>query len=205
MTARQRLVDRIRDVKNKEGQRVYRPAREAQILRKLLAAADPSLDKTLVHQLWREIFSSAVSRQEPLTIAVVEDNGVSLAELTRQNFGHAAKCDMYTLGGALQQLLQSTVTLAVVPATHAAILEILATIAADPEIRINGILPFLSNGAGPQAYVLGRLAPEETSDDVTLLRVQNNIEWLDGFHPTHPHCIGIAPRPFPLSGSTNVS
>jgi chorismate mutase len=202
LTARQRLVDRIRDVKNREGQLVYRPAREAQILRRLLGAADSSLDKTLVHQLWREIFSSAVARQHPLTIAAVQSENVSMAEITRQNFGHAALVQTCTLHDALQKLLHSAVTLAVVPA--AAVSDILATIHADKQIQINGILPFLSNGAGPEAYVLGRLLSEETGDDITLLNVNGNIEWLDGYHHNHPLCIGIAPRPFIQIASANV-
>jgi chorismate mutase len=194
LTARQRLVERIRDVKNQEGQLVYRPAREAQILRRLLSAADPSLDKVLIHQLWREIFSSAVARQKVLTIAVAGEKTISLAELTRQNFGHAAQIQTYSLKDALHQLLEANVTLAIIPATAA--IEILRTIQADQDIHINGILPFLSDDAAPTAYVLGRLAPEESGDDITFIAVDQKIEWLDGFHPHHPASIGVAPRPW---------
>ena len=198
LTGRQRLVDRIRAVKTAEGHLVYRPGREAKILRRLFAAADPALDKNLINQMWREIFSSAILLQSPLTVAVVEGGDFSLREIARQSFGHGVTLAGGTLAVVMQKLITHDVPLAVVPLTPDAVAQMLAAIAADDSIHITGFLPFLSNGEPPQAYTIGRVCPEESGDDITLFREGDDIKMVDGFQLDVPGWLGIVPRPWKM-------
>jgi len=196
LTARQRLVDRIRAIKTAEGHLVYRPGREAKILRRLFAAADPALDRNLINQMWREIFSSAVLLQEPLKIAVVEENNFSLRELARQAFGHGAILQSGNLSEAMAKLKSGQVSLAVVPMSPDALRQILSVIETDETIHITNILPFLSGDMAPQAYAIGRVCPEESGDDITLFREDDEIKMMDGFHLDVPGWLGVVPRPW---------
>lgn len=198
LTGRQLLVDRIRAVKTAEGHLVYRPGREAKILRRLFAAADARIDRRLINQMWREIFSSAIMLQEPLTVAVAEIPDSLLREIARQSFGHAVTLLGDTFDHIMQKLILREVHVAVVPATPEAICEILAAITADDSIHIIGLLPFLSNGEPPRAYAIGRVCPEESGDDITLVRDGNEIKWMDGFHLDAPGWLGIVPRPWKI-------
>jgi len=199
LTARQRLVDRIRAVKTAEGHLVYRPGREAKILRRLFAVADPALDCNLINQMWREIFSSAVLLQEPLKIAVVEENNFSLRELARQAFGHAAILQSGTLDNAMAQLKLGQVSLAVVPMGPDAVRQILSVIESDETVHITNILPFLFDNGTPQAYTIGRVCPEESGDDITLFRQDDEIKMMNGFHLDVPGWLGIVPRPYQIA------
>jgi len=67
------------------GRFALRPAREAQIMRKLLAARDPAASPALVVRIWRELIGDSLSRQGPFHLAVwggrLETRAVELARL----------------------------------------------------------------------------------------------------------------------------
>lgn len=196
LTGRQRFVDRVRAAKAAEGHLVYRPGREAKILRRLFAAADPSIDKNLINQMWREIFSSAIVLQEPLTIGVAEDAGYSGRELARQAFGHGVNLVSETMDKVITQLLAGEIHLAVLPYTPEAEKHIINTIAADESIHITNLLPFMNDGGAPMAYTIGRVCPEESGDDITLFADGDVIKMKDGFHLDTPGWLGVVPRPW---------
>lgn len=199
LTGRQRLVDRIRAVKTAEGHLVYRPGREAQILRRLFDTADPSLDRHLINQIWREIFSSAIMLQETLTVAVGTGSGFFLRELARRDFGHAVTLETVSLDEAVEKLLSHALHVIVLPNTPEGVACVLKAIAADDSVHIMGMMPFLSDGSAPRAYTIGRVCPEESGDDVTLYRDGDEIKTKDGFHLDVPGWLGIVPRPYVLS------
>jgi chorismate mutase len=69
-----------------------RPAREAQIMRKLLAARDPAASAALVVRIWREIIGDSLSQQGPFHLSVWGGKLESRAvELARLRFGVAPK------------------------------------------------------------------------------------------------------------------
>jgi chorismate mutase len=69
-----------------------RPAREAQIVRKILAARDPAASDALVVRIWREIMADSLSQQGPFHLSVWGGKLESRAvELTRLRFGAAPK------------------------------------------------------------------------------------------------------------------
>ncbi len=196
LTSRQRLVDRIRTAKAAEGHLVYRPGREAKILRRLFAEADPSLDRNLINQMWREIFSSAIMLQEPLTVAVGTGSGFFLREAARRDFGHAVTLETVSLDEAVEKLLSNELHIIVLPNTPEGVACVLRAIAADDSIHIMGLMPFLSDGGEARAYTIGRVCPEESGDDITLYRDGDEIKMKDGFHLDVPGWLGVVPRPW---------
>ena len=65
-----------------------RPAREAQILRKLLIAKEPQVSFELVVSLWRQIMADSLARQGPFHISLWGGkNPYRTIELTRIRFG----------------------------------------------------------------------------------------------------------------------
>jgi len=69
-----------------------RPAREAQILRKLLIAKEPQVSSELVIGLWRQIMADSLSRQGPFHISLWGGkNLVRTVELARIRFGAAVQ------------------------------------------------------------------------------------------------------------------
>lgn len=74
------------------GKFALRPAREAQIMRKLLANRDPAASAALVVRIWREIIGDSLSQQGPFHLAVWGGKLESRAvELARLRFGVAPK------------------------------------------------------------------------------------------------------------------
>lgn len=69
-----------------------RPAREAQIVRKILAGKDPAASNALVVRVWRELMADSLSQQGPFHLSVWGGKLESRAvELARLRFGAAPK------------------------------------------------------------------------------------------------------------------
>lgn len=72
-----------------------RPVREAQIMRRLLAARDPAASPALVVRIWREIIGDSLSQQGPFHLTVWGGKLESRAvELARLRFGVAPKLSL---------------------------------------------------------------------------------------------------------------
>jgi len=68
----------------------FRPAREMQVLRRLLARREAPLDPVVLVRLWREIIGASLAQQRSHTIAVVasgDDRDGDLGLLAREHFG----------------------------------------------------------------------------------------------------------------------
>lgn len=80
----------VAKVKRTNGESSFglRPAREAQILRRLLIAKEPQLSSELVIGLWRQIMSDSLARQGPFHISLWGGkNPYRVIEFTRIRFG----------------------------------------------------------------------------------------------------------------------
>lgn len=72
-----------------------RPVREAQIMRRLLAARNPAASPALVVRIWREIIGDSLSQQGPFHLTVWGGKLESRAvELARLRFGAAPKLSL---------------------------------------------------------------------------------------------------------------
>lgn len=75
--------------KNKAGNSTsFRPAREMQVLRRLLQGHSGSLPRAVVVRIWREILSDSLAQQGSFAVAAcVLDEGLSLVGVARDHFG----------------------------------------------------------------------------------------------------------------------
>ncbi len=83
---RARLAQAIGQLKNGN---VYRPEREAQVLRRLLAANAGPLPAEAVERLFREIMSACRALEQPLTVAYLGPAGTFSEAAAIKQFGHA--------------------------------------------------------------------------------------------------------------------
>ena len=81
------VVERIRDLKG-AGMRL-RPAREAEVLRRLAARHRGAFPIRALVQIWREIFGAMVGLQQPFSVAVPVPGPVDLGPLARDEYGVA--------------------------------------------------------------------------------------------------------------------
>ncbi|MFC4352532.1 chorismate mutase [Fodinicurvata halophila] len=78
---------KVRDAKG-DTPAVIRPAREVQVLRRLLGRHRGSLPGAVLVRIWREIFSDSLAQQGPFSVAVLNDGSeASLVGMARDHFG----------------------------------------------------------------------------------------------------------------------
>lgn len=99
------------------GSLALRPAREAQILRRLVARHEGALPRAIVVRLWREIISANTALQGSFAIAVVgrrEDD--KLALVAREHYGWLTPVQVYeTASSVLRAVTDGTASVALLP------------------------------------------------------------------------------------------
>ncbi len=143
----------------------FRPAREAQMLRRLLAAGKGLIEPHLVVRLWRVILSSSIQEQAPVRLHVE----LGLAEDIETRAGLAEhfcgfKIESHaSLAAALAALSGSPGDLAIVK-TDSAWADVLTV-----GSGVIGTLPVLKAGGMPRLLIVGHGEPVPSGDDETLL------------------------------------
>lgn len=145
---------------------VIRPAREAQLLRRLVEQARGKLPAVTIVRMWRELLAASVQSQAPLAVATF----VGVADLAREHFGAATPIEVEpSPAAALAALRSGRVQLAVVPEPDSDE-PWWCPLARDPAgVHLLARLPFAANGPSRPAWVLGHLATEPSGDDLTVL------------------------------------
>ena len=153
-----------------------RPGREAQILRRLIAAREKDLPAGLVTRIWRELISSATRIQKPMTLHVsANGDGGGTEDLAREHFG---------AGVPMARHAQQTGVIDAVASTGADV-GVLAVSGADraewpqrlldcagTRPRVIAGLPFVGSDGTIQALVIGHAATEPTGDDSMVVAVR---------------------------------
>lgn len=88
LNERARLAQAIGHLKNGN---VYRPEREAQVVRRLQAANTGPLPAEAVERLFREIMSACRALEQPLTVAYLGPTGTFSEAAAIKQFGHAVR------------------------------------------------------------------------------------------------------------------
>lgn len=88
MSERARLAQEIGHLKNGGA---YRPEREAQVIRRLLAANPGPLSAEAVERLYRELMSACRALEQPLCVAYLGPPGTFSEAATIKHFGHAVQ------------------------------------------------------------------------------------------------------------------
>jgi chorismate mutase / prephenate dehydratase len=117
---RVRIVERIAAAKGRDGAPPWRPAREAEVLRRLMARHRGAFPKPALVRIWREIMGAMVCLQGPFQIAVFSPGDLGdYWALARDHFGTAAPMTAHqNARSAFYAVNDRAAALAVLPAPH---------------------------------------------------------------------------------------
>ncbi len=88
---RARCAQAVAAVKIQNGEEsYYRPEREAQVLRKVMAQNQGPLDSEEMARLFREIMSACLALEKPVRVAFLGPEGTFTQEAALKHFGHSA-------------------------------------------------------------------------------------------------------------------
>lgn len=95
---------------------VYRPEREAQVLRRVQAANPGPLSNETVAYLFREVMSACLALEQPVSVAYLGPPGTYSEQAVVRQFGHAARGEPFpSLEEVFHQIEAGHVQYAVVP------------------------------------------------------------------------------------------
>jgi len=156
-----------------------RPAREAVILRRLVASAGERIPRRVLVRMWRELLAANTRLQTPMSVSVFPgQQGFGTWDLARDHFGSATpmtRVDSVTQ--ALRSVSDGSATVAVLPLPGDDDAWWLALMSDHHDrLRVFARLPFVATGPGDgeeaSALALGRLEPEPSGEDLALLAIE---------------------------------
>ena len=143
-----------------------RPAREAQVLRRLLAMPRAGATPALVVRVWRELIAESLSLQGPFHLAVWggRDPGRTV-ELARLRFGAAPP--LHQVGKPEDALAAARTPGGVAIAALSPDSAWWGRLLAEPKLKVFAALPFLDAWGPLSALAVGEVAVEPSGDDRT--------------------------------------
>ena len=174
------VVDRVKDLKQNDGGVVFRPGREADIMRRLAARHSGPLSRNVVVRIWRELMSAFVSMQGPFVVSVWDTGEVGCWDVARDHFGTETTMTRHQSAGAvLHAIAEGAATVGVLPLPQDG--------EADPwwpalavgqanRLQICARIPFASRGNSrgirSGALIVSAAVPEPSGNDRSLLLVE---------------------------------
>ena len=157
-----------------DGAKFIRPAREALILRRLVARHRGRLPKAVIVRMWREMISALLQVEGPFVVAVQAPKGeTALWDLARDHYGSRVQVTpLPDNGDVLNAVARGKATVGIVPMPRLGERspwwpQLLASGEGVPHVM--GRLPFgdIGNVRDPkaEAMVIGRAPNEPTGDD----------------------------------------
>lgn len=181
---RTRVVEEVRDVK--KGERVkIRPAREDEILYRLVARHSGNFPKHELTRIWREIIVATLSFEGPFSMAVFDDGTISgCRDLARDMYGTYTPMTVYeSTRRVIQAVRDQTSTVGILPLPRRDDAQpwwpqLLAEEKSEP--RIIARLPFVGPGNGAdartEALVICPVVREEMGRDRSVLAIEIDDE-----------------------------
>jgi chorismate mutase/prephenate dehydratase len=176
------LVENVRAVKNRDSIATVRPGREAAILRRLAESHEGGFPWGAIARIWREIIAGTTKMEMPeYAIAVyATDENQGCWDLARDQFGSATPMTAYaTTREVLAEVSADRATIGVLPYPREVDTEAWWTHLMAPDgLRVAYRLPFnpdsnaRSGDGGPDALAFGRIAPEDSGSDRTLIMLE---------------------------------
>lgn len=152
---------------------VWRPAREAQILRRLIDRHSGPFPKATIVQLWREIVSAMVRLQGEFAVAVYAPEGNRLCrDMARDHFGAETPLSFHSTARAVLTAVQEgNAAAGVLPipedSEESPWWPILAGMTGGGDVSVCARLPFapIAPGNGDSALCVAAIPPDESGDD----------------------------------------
>jgi chorismate mutase / prephenate dehydratase len=179
---RSAVVRRIGEVKGDrlDGRPALRPAREAQILRRLAERAGGRFPTAVLVRMWRELVAAHTRLQAPLSVAVFarSEDAQRVWDLARDHFGSATPMIQVDRPmQALRALGDGSATIAVLPQPgddESWWVSLMSD--QEPRLRVFARLPFVAGsgaeGEEVRALAVGQLDLEASGADLTLLAIE---------------------------------
>lgn len=172
------LVERIAAAKSDVGV-ALRPAREAQVLRRLASRHGGPFPMAALIRMWRELMGALVGLQRPFTIACFQpERGAGYIELARNHFGVAWPLTVQASPGQVVRMVaDGQASVGVVPIPGPSDKEpwwLSLTSDAENLPRVIARLPFAApdRPEALEALVIACRPHEETGDDRTLVAIE---------------------------------
>ena len=175
------LAGEVSKTKRDTSSVTYRPAREAQILRRLAGRHKGALPKTVLTRIWREIMTAMLRLQGPFTVAVFAPDGAGpYRDLARDHFGGVVPA-------TLHQSTRSVVNAVTENAATIGVLPLPIDDETDPwwpaltEYSGDGPwivarLPVARLTEGADALVIGPMVHEATGSDRSYLMIRASVD-----------------------------
>lgn len=166
----------------KSGARVWRPSREASLVRDLAENAKQT-SPHLVSRIWAELVSASLALQGPMRLHIaLEGDALEVWTLVRDRFGAAIPALSYpTASSALAAAYAEDEGVAVLPAPGGmnSWWSALCTGGATPEMSILCGLPRISDNLWPRAVAVATADRQPSGNDTTLIGLHNPKAVLD--------------------------
>jgi chorismate mutase len=173
-----RLVGEVKGLRG-SGRPALRSAREAAIIRRLVARCDNRFANVALVRMWRELFAATTGMQQPLSVAVnVPCDNPGCWDVARDHFGTSTTLiRVESSGQALRAVRDGSAGVAALPLPSDEDPWWLGLLPeTDDRLRVIGRLPFagLSRESGDDTalFVVAGLDFEDSGDDVTLLALE---------------------------------
>lgn len=156
----------------------FRPAREAQILRRLAARHHGGLPVAVIVRLWREIISAKLMLQSPFAVTVFGgEDPFGIWDLARAHFGQSPAIALVNSAlQVLQDCAQDPPRIGVLPWPAAEAREAQAAwwtqIGRPDAPRVVACLPFLASAGRPAALAVSSIPFDPSGDDLTFALVE---------------------------------
>jgi chorismate mutase/prephenate dehydratase len=150
---------------------LFRPGREAAIVRRILARHKGPFPPAALVRIWREVIGALLRLQGPLSVATAS---TGLNELARDHFGTVATVRAQaTSFAAIRAVSAARATVAVVPwpATTDSERPWWLVLAKSKAPRVVAALPALSGKEHPEALAVAAMTPEPSGNDRSLIAI----------------------------------
>lgn len=136
---RVRLAERIGRAKERAGKPLFDPAREEEVLERVVSRADGAFPVAALRRIFREVISASLSRQRPLSVGFLGPEATFTHRAARECFGSSAGFRAYrTIPEVFRAVEGGSVDFGVVPVENSIQGSVFATLDSlvDSELRI---------------------------------------------------------------------
>lgn len=183
------LVDRLKIIEQvaalkSDGTATYIPAREAAIIRRLVARGRDVLPVGTIVRLWRELLGATVRQEGPFAVgAYVSPDGLGLWDIARDHYGSQTPMMMYqTTSQVIRAVTDRRVSVGVLPVPQDDDADPwwVHLLSPDADVpRVIARLPFGPRGNARyngDALVIGYGTQQPSGSDRTLLATENAVD-----------------------------